>query len=516
MPDLGHSLKNKGRGFQAMWYTKKKWLCASESWKKLFCWPCLLFCPGSSTTWTKNGYNNMQGFLCDCKKHEKAKSHMDAFKTWQTFTQTERVDVMLSHARREEIRRHNEQVRQNRDILKLLTDAVLYLSKQELPFREHDESTNSLNKGNYRELLECFGKFDSVFERRLHGRLADSERGAPGCFTGVSSDIQNDLIVCIDSIIEDQIVQEIKNCTFLSIQIDEATDVSTKEQLSIIIRLDSNGDIVERLLRFVDVSADRTAASISRVVKSILEPHSDIINNKLIMQTYDGASVMSGHLNGVQALIRQEYPFAYFVHCAAHRLNLVLCQAVSSISPVKIFFTNVGAFSSFTSVSSKRKAYFTSHKIEIPSPGDTRWHYRSRTISVLFKNYQLLIDVLEKLVDQPTGWDDATLNQASGLLQYLNSFLFCFLVCLFHDILEQSAILFAILHDRETDFSYGIQKIENLQTYLSNMRNDGKYDTCYQDAVNLVGPPVSRSDTKHNYRQLYYQVIDTIYKRNAD
>ena len=88
------------------------------------------------------------------------------------------------------------------------------------------------------------------------------------------------------------------------------------------------------------------------------------------------------------------------------------------------------------------------------------------------------------------------MNQASGLLQYLNSFLFCFLVCLFHDILEQSAILFAILHDRETDFSYGIQKIENLRTYLSNMRNDGKYNTCYQDAVNLIGPPVSRSDKK--------------------
>ena len=84
---------------------------------------------------------------------------------------------------------------------------------------------------------------------------------------------------------EDQIVQEIENCTFLSIQIDEATYISTKEQLSIIIRLDSNGAIVERLLRFVDVSTDRTATSMSRVVKSILELHSDSINNKLIMQT---------------------------------------------------------------------------------------------------------------------------------------------------------------------------------------------------------------------------------------
>ena len=42
------------------------------------------------------------------------------------------------------------------------------------------------------------------------------------------------------------------------------------------------------------------------------------------------------------------------------------------------------------------------------------------------------------------------------------------------------------------------------------MRNDSKYDTCNQDAANLVGPPVSRSDKKHNYRQLHYQVIDTI------
>lgn len=116
------------------------------------------------------------------------------------------------------------------------------MSKQELAFRGHDESRDSLNKGNYRELLKCFAKFDSVFERRLHGRLAYSEGGAAGSFTGVSSDIQNDLICCIDSIIEDQIVQEIKNCTFISIQIDEATDVSTKEQLSVIIRLDSNGD----------------------------------------------------------------------------------------------------------------------------------------------------------------------------------------------------------------------------------------------------------------------------------
>ena len=75
---------------------------------------------------------------------------------------------------------------------------------------------------------------------------------------------------------------------------------------------------------------NRNVAAISQVVKDKLGQYSNI-KDKLIMQTYDGASVMSGHINGVQAIVRQEYPFAHFVHCAAHRLNLALCQSASSI-----------------------------------------------------------------------------------------------------------------------------------------------------------------------------------------
>ena len=104
-----------------------------------------------------------------------------------------RVDTLLSQTRRDEIQRHNEEVRQNREVLKTVTEALLYLSKQELAFRGHDKSEESLNKGNYRELLESFAKFDSVFERRLHGRLAETERSGPrggGHFTKVSPEIQ--------------------------------------------------------------------------------------------------------------------------------------------------------------------------------------------------------------------------------------------------------------------------------------------------------------------------------------
>ena len=505
------TITSKGRSFQESWYAKKDWLCGSSALKKLFCWPCLLFCPGKSPTWTKSGYNDMHGFLSDCKKHERSNSHMGAFKTWKMYGAGVRVDSLISQARRDEIQRHNEEVRQNREILKTITEAVLYLSRQELAFRGHDESEDSLSRGNYRELLESFAKFDSVFERRLHGRLAESERGGVGGgrFTGVSPEIQNDLINCLDSIIEDEIFKEINDCTFMSVQVDETSDVSTKEQVSMIARLDKGSEIVERQLGFVDVSSNRNAAAITQVIKDKLSQHSGI-KDKLIMQTYDGAAVMSGHINGVQVQVRQEYPFAHFVHCAAHRLNLVLCQSASSISPIKIFFVNVGAFSTFTSNAPKRKAFLTSHKIEFPNPGDTRWYYRARVINVLHKNYENLLEIFEGVVDQPVGWDDETLDKLSGLLHYLNSFLFCFSVCVFYKILGQSSILYSVLQGRQTDFNYGMTKIERFKTFVSSLRSDEAFDEFYQEAVDKVGPPVSRADTKHNYKQLYFEILDSI------
>jgi len=55
--------------------------------------------------------------------------------------------------------------------------------------------------------FELIAKFDPQFERRLHGRLKDSQRGAEGdgTFTGVSSDIQNYIIESINLVIQDEI-----------------------------------------------------------------------------------------------------------------------------------------------------------------------------------------------------------------------------------------------------------------------------------------------------------------------
>ena len=140
------AIRSHGRAFRQQWYEKKDWLCGSEVRQGLFCGPCLLFKPRVSTTWTLVGFKNMKGFLSDCQKHEKSKSHMEAYKMLSTLDVSERVDIIFSRARREEIERFNEEVRQNRVTLKILSEAVLYLSKQELSFRGHDESSITLNR----------------------------------------------------------------------------------------------------------------------------------------------------------------------------------------------------------------------------------------------------------------------------------------------------------------------------------------------------------------------------------
>ena len=63
------------------------------------------------------------------------------------------------------------------------------------------------------------------------------------------------------------------------------------------------------------------------------------LNPKLIReQAMDGCSVMFGAHGGLQALVRQISPSALYVHCMAHRLNLMLVKASTSSVPMKSFF----------------------------------------------------------------------------------------------------------------------------------------------------------------------------------
>ena len=53
-----------------------------------------------------------------------------------------------------------------------------------------------------------------------------------------------------------------------------------------------------------------------------------------VAQCYDGATVTSGPFSGVQARILELAPHVLYVHCLAHRLNLVLVATVKNIAKI--------------------------------------------------------------------------------------------------------------------------------------------------------------------------------------
>jgi hypothetical protein len=82
-------------------------------------------------------------------------------------------------------------VTENREIMKRLTDIICQLGKWQLGLRGHDESVDSIDRGNYVELVHLLRKYD----HKLNVHLENST-----VFTGLSKRIQNDLIDSISDV----------------------------------------------------------------------------------------------------------------------------------------------------------------------------------------------------------------------------------------------------------------------------------------------------------------------------
>ena len=119
------------------------------------------------------------------------------------------------------------------------------------------------------------------------------------------------------------------------------------------------------------------------------------------------------------------------------------------------------------------------------------------------------------------NFTDETVSSSDNLFSDLESFLFCFLLELYNKILKKSSILYAILQNRSTDFSYGAKKLREFVNFLTNdLRNDAAYESCYAAArrrvpvTQAVGVASRRAGQNINHKQLYFEVIDNIVAMN--
>ena len=152
--------------------------------------------------------------------------------------------------------------------------------------------------------------------------------------------------------VRNAIRKEIGDAKFC-IPVDEARDESKREQMAIILRfVDNEGFIKERFFHIMHVR-DTTALTLKNEICAILSHYNLHIEN-IRGQGYDGASNMHGEWNEFQALFLKDCPYAYYVHCMAHRLQLALITASREVKDIHQFFDHVVNIINIVVDSSKR------------------------------------------------------------------------------------------------------------------------------------------------------------------
>ncbi|XP_022871640.1 zinc finger MYM-type protein 1-like [Olea europaea var. sylvestris] len=225
--------------------------------------------------------------------------------------------------------------------------------------------------------------------------------------------------------------------SLFSILVDESRDNSIKEQIAVVLRfVDKSGQVKERLLGICHI-ADTCAQSLKDVIDAMFSTHGLSISS-LRGQGYDGASNMSGEFNGLKALILRENPYAMYIHCFAHQLQLAVVSVAHRNVMLSDLFNMLAIIVNLVGASCKCvDALRTSYHIEIlerlnieelsggtgqfqemslACPGDTRWGSHLKTITRFISMFNAIIDVLENISE-----DGISLQQKSMAIRQMDT-----------------------------------------------------------------------------------------------
>ncbi|CAN6557401.1 unnamed protein product [Malus baccata var. baccata] len=336
----------KPRRFNPAWFTQfPNWLEYSTSQDAAYCLCCYLFKPdigdqSGGDTFVGVGFKNWK-----CKKKLEIhvggpnSSHNNAWRNCEALlNQKQHIETVIS-----------KQTDQDRIDYRTRLGASVGVSRillqQGLPFRGHDESENSLNQGNFLEILRWLRHYNE-------GIKAVTLENAPENLKLTSPDIQKDISSAISYEIISAITSDINDSLF-SILVDESRDKSSNEQMAIVLRLVDKGHVIERFVGIEHV-ADTKASSLKLAIDDFFSRHGLSIS-KLRGQGYDGASNMQGEFNGLKALILNENESAFYVHCFAHQLQLALVAVPKKNLEIGDLFTMVSSVVNIVVASSKRR-----------------------------------------------------------------------------------------------------------------------------------------------------------------
>lgn len=481
---------NRMRSFSSIWYTKFPTIEYSVSRDCVFCFVCRHFKPASAyaePVFQSTGFRHWKKFGEKMQQHIASASHIDAVVQYSAINECKlsgSVTVQLSSHVKADIQR-------NRDAVASIIRAVIFCARQDIALRGHRESATvtglseesrsleiKCNRGNFIELLELLKEESPDVRRKIENLPRNS--------TYTSKDSQNEILHAASLVTREKIVSEVNlNGGIFSLIADEARDNSCTEKMSVCIRYVHSGQVRERFLGFLDV-LKLDAQSLATALIAYLDENNLSIKN-CVGQSYDGASVMSGEFAGVQKFIRDSsnYPCPY-VHCYAHRLNLVLVDVAKRVEFVGKIFGLFEAIYSFQSVSTLRHDVFVksqeseSRVLNVPQQSDTRWVCKFKGVTFFKNRFNCVVAALDTISKSKNGKEAA---EARGLLLQFKTFDVAFVLCLFSDLLGVTNSLSVVLQTSTMDFGSCARIVEATSKTIENKRNDQYFDNIWQSAV---------------------------------
>ncbi|XP_052627808.1 uncharacterized protein LOC111880587 [Lactuca sativa] len=285
--------------------------------------------------------------------------------------------------------------------------------------------------------------------------------------------------------------QEIGQDVF-ALLVDESSDVSKKEQMAIVLRyVDSLGFVKERFIGVVHVK-DTSSLTLKNALNEVLTSNK-LSFSQIRGQGYDGASNMRGEFNGLKALILQENDTAFYVHCFAHQLQLVVVAVAKKHDGVSDFFEQISLVVNVVCASCKRKDMLReqarqrvqkglcsgeletgrglNQETTLVRAGDTRWGSHFNTLTSLVKLFADVLVVLEFV--KVDGGSLANRQQASGILAYFQSYEFVFYLYMMYDILHLTGTLSKQLQKKDLDILEAASMVRGTMDALQSLRDTG-------------------------------------------
>jgi len=246
--------------------------------------------------------------------------------------------------------------------------------------------------------------------------------------------------------------------------------------------------VVERFLGLKHVE-DTTSNSLKKSLLQMLAKYGLSVG-KLRGQGYDGASNMRGEFNGLQKQIRDENPHAFYVHCFAHQLQLVIVSVTSSCSSFDDFFNYVSLIVTSASSSCKRKdKLLAKHREDILErldsgeifsgkgkhqstnlvrAGETRWGSHLTTLARIESMWNSVVKVLSMIHE-----DERNTSRAGGLVRKMESFSFVLNMKLMLKVLRITNELSQLLQKKDQNIVQAMSLLVDVKTRLITLRNEG-------------------------------------------